>query len=534
MDSRSGRQRNGMQAVKVRSIPLRSNIAVRLGKTTSACRIITMAGTLFLAPSPSVLSAQEPPAATAPLAPHSPVVTHHVGIFNEKSVRYTATVATIDVADAKGKPSAQLVSFDYVTDGLRDVSKRPIMFVFNGGPITASLWLHIGVMGPKRVAVPENLAAEQTAYHLIDNAYSPLDSTDLVFVDPASTGYSRVLPGVSPASYYSVAADGQQVTAFISAWLESHGRLASPVYLLGESYGTVRAAEVAAQLAELPHPILLAGTVLLGQAVNIIEYVQRPQNIISYAVSLPTLAAIGWYHQKVDRKGLTVAAFANEAWQYAQTDYLHALFEGSDIQPAERDQVAKRLEELTGISAAYYREHDLRITKEQYRAELLKDRGLLLGRADARYVAPITSKGLAEDPSSVVMEPFKNLFADYVRNDLNVDWPDEYIPSAKLRGFEDWQWGGTLGGASPFSNWLYTDRLLKIMNANPHFRVFVGNGYYDTQTTVGAADYLARDAGWPPGRTTLAFYEGGHMAYTVEASAKKFTDDIRTFIRSAR
>jgi carboxypeptidase C (cathepsin A) len=483
---------------------------------------------------PAQTAAQAPPTAAAPLAVHSPVVTHHVGTFNHKSVRYTATVASVDVPDAKGKPSARLVSFDYVADDHPDISKRPVMFVFNGGPITASLWLHIGVMGPKRVAVPENLAADISTYQLVDNPYSPLDATDLVFVDPASTGYSRVLSGVAPESYYSVAADGQQVTAFISAWLQSHGRLDAPVYLLGESYGTVRAAEVAAQLAELPHPILLSGVSLLGQAVNIIEYAQRPQNIISYAVSLPTLAAIGWYHQKVNRDGKTVDSFADEAWQFAQADYLHALFQGSDIEPAERDRVAKRLEEFTGISAAYYRDHELRITKEQYRAELLKDRGLLLGRADARYVAPITSKGLAEDPSNIITEPFKRLFADYVRNDLRVDWPDEYILMAKIRAFEDWQWGGTAGGASPFSNWLYTDRLLKVMNASPRFRVFVGNGYYDTQTTVGAAKYLARDASWPEGRTTLAFYEGGHMAYTVERSAKKFTDDLRSFIQPAQ
>ena len=167
--------------------------------------------------------------AIAQIASHPPVTTHHVGIFNGKKVRYTATVEGIDVPDAKGKPSARLVSFTYLADDLGNPSKRPVIFVFNGGPITASLWLHIGVMGPKRVAVPEDLTADTATYRLIDNPYSPLDAADLVFIDPASTGYSRVLAGTAPESYYSVVADGQQVTAFISAWL-SHVSVISRVH----------------------------------------------------------------------------------------------------------------------------------------------------------------------------------------------------------------------------------------------------------------------------------------------------------------
>jgi carboxypeptidase C (cathepsin A) len=467
-------------------------------------------------------------AAVAQSASHPPVITHHVSTFNGKTVRYTVTVEGIEVADNKGKPSARLVSFAYVADDVGAPATRPVMFVFNGGPITASLWLHIGVMGPKRVAVPDDLTADPATYTLVDNPYSPLDAVDLVFIDPASTGFSRVLPGTAPESYYSVVTDGQQVTAFISDWLANHGRLSSPAYLLGESYGTIRAAEVAAQLAEMPQPILLGGVVLMGQALNIVEYRQRPQNIVSYVVSLPTLAALAWYHQKVDRKGKTLHEFVDEAWQFAQTDYLSALFQGSAIEPAERDRVAKRLAELSGIPAAYYREHDLRITKEQYRGELLKERGLLLGRNDGRYVAPMTSKGIAEDPSEIITAPFKRLFADYVRNDLKVDWPEEYVAMPKGNGLEDWKYGGT----SPFSDWPYGDRLLKAIKANPHFRVLIGNGYYDTQTTVGAAKYAIRQAGWPEGCAALSFYEGGHMAYTVERSAKKFTDDLRAFVRS--
>jgi carboxypeptidase C (cathepsin A) len=467
---------------------------------------------------------------TSPVAgePHAPVITQHRGTFNGHKVRYTALVEETEVADAKGKPSARLVSFAYIADKVPDRKKRPVMFAFNGGPITASLWVHIGVLGPKRLAIPDDLKADPATFKLVDNPYSILDVADLVFIDPASTGYSRVLPGVAPESYHSVVADGQQVTAFIAKWLAAHDRLGSPLYLLGESYGTMRAAEVAGQLAELPQPILLDGVMLFGQAVNIIEYAQRPQNIISYAVSLPTLAALAWYHEKVDRKGRTLEQFVEEAWQFAQTEYLPALFKGWDLDTGERDRIAKRLEELSGISAAYYREHRLRITKEQFRGELLKDRGLLLGRNDGRYVAQMTDKGLAPDPFEVVMPAFKRAFADYVRSDLKVSWPDEYILMAPIQGLDAWDWSY---GKSPFSDWPYTERLMKQMDANPRFRIVVGNGYYDTQTTVGAAELAVREARWPRERTSLVFYAGGHMAYTIESTAKKFTDDLRAFVQ---
>jgi carboxypeptidase C (cathepsin A) len=504
--------------------------SANLQRKAVAFAILCVLPSLLLRASPA--SAQAPAATPAPaqVASHSPVITHHNGNFNGKQVRYTSTVESIDVPDAKGNPAARLVSFAYTADDAHNATDRPLMFVFNGGPITASLWLHIGVIGPRRVAVPEDLTVDPKTYQLVDNIYSPLDVADLVFVDPASTGYSRVLPGSAPESYFSVVADGQQVTAFIAAWLTQHNRLSSPTYLVGESYGTIRAAEVAGQLAELPHPILLSGVVLMGQAINIIEYRQRPQNIVSYAVSLPTLAALAWYHQKVDRKGETLEQFVEQAWIFAQTDYLTALFQGSSIHQAELDRVAKRLEEFSGISAEYYREHELRISKEVYRGELLKDRGLLLGRNDGRYVAPLTKKGLADDPSNAIMGSFTHLFEQYVHNDLKVDWPEPYVALAGIDNLDGWKWGGS----GPFADWPYGDRLLKVMNANPRFHLLIGNGYHDTQTTVGAAEYAVRQSGWPQGRATLSYYEGGHMAYTVERSAKKFIDDIRALVESTK
>lgn len=468
-------------------------------------------------------------AARQPAPAHAPVVTHHEGVFNGHHLSYAATVEGIDVPDAEGRPGARIVSFAYTADGA-DPAKRPVLFLFNGGPISASAWVHLGGFGPKRVAFPDDVKADPSTFRLVDNHYSPLDVADLVFIDPASTGFSRVLPGHKPEDYYSVKADGQQVAAFVRAWLTKHGRLGSPIYMLGESYGTNRAAEVAGQLAEAPEPILLDGTILYGQAVNIIEYAQRPGNIISYVASLPTLAAIAWYHGKIDRAGRTVEQVVAEAECYAGTDYLDALFRGNSLPEAERRAVAKRLEELSGIPAAWYLAHDLRITKEQYRTELLKDRGLLLGRADARYTAPLTEKGNAPDPSSILPDTVESYFRRYLADDLKVDWPEPYLASAGVGGLEAWDWGAT----TPFSDWPYYKRITKMFEANPHYRVFVANGYYDTQTTVGAAHYLVTQAGWPKDHVRLEYYDGGHMGYSVEATVRRFSDDIRSFITSGR
>ncbi|MFO1465924.1 MAG: hypothetical protein U1F35_05720 [Steroidobacteraceae bacterium] len=248
-----------------------------------------------------------------PVGPHPAVTTHLKGRFNGAKLKYTARVEALDVSDANGRSS--IVSFSYTRDGVKDAARRPVTFLFNGGPIAPSAWVHLGGLGPFRVDIPDEVGADPGAFHIIGNEYSPLDATDLVFVDPASTGWSRVAGGSKPEAWFSIRADAQQFVAFIQAWLAAHGRSGSPVYVFGESYGTNRAAEIAGQVAETPAAFHLAGVFLYGQAVNIIEYAQRPANITSYAVSLPTLAAIAWYHGRIDRGGKTRDAF--EAREFA-------------------------------------------------------------------------------------------------------------------------------------------------------------------------------------------------------------------------
>lgn len=478
--------------------------------------------TLWAAPSPAAADS----AIQQPIGSHAPVITHLKGRFNGMKIRYTARVEALDVADAVGH--TRIVSFAYTRDGVKDIVHRPVTFLFNGGPITPSLWVHLGGLGPFRVAIPDPAGADPSSFRIVENEYSPLDATDLVFVDPASTGWSRVAPGTRPEAYFSVKADAQQFVAFIKTWLAAHGRTGSPVYAFGESYGTNRAAEIAGQVADAPDTIRLAGVFLYGQAVNIIEYAQRPANIVSYAVSLPTLAAIAWYHGRVEHSGRTQEAFLDEATQFARNEYLPALFQGSRLPPAEQQRVAAKLESYSGIAASWYLAHALRITKEEFRQELLKDRGLLLGRSDARYTAALGPKGRAEDPSSVLPVSVAKLFESYRRDTLHVDWPEPYLTGSPVAELDDWDWGAN---KTPFGDWPFAQRISRMMSVNPSFRVVVANGWYDTSTTVGAAQLLVDQSGWDPARTRLRFYDGGHMGYSVAATASAIGADIREWVK---
>ena len=447
------------------------------------------------------------------------------GVFDGETITYTAALETFDIAGTDDRPAARLSAFSYVAEKVDENTQRPVLFVFNGGPISASLWLHIGAVGPKRVSAPDDLSAPVDAFELVDNTHSPLDVADLVFFDPASTGFSHVVDGGDPSAFFSIEADAAQFVDFIEAWLARHRRDGTPVYILGESYGTMRAAEAAGQLAEEGGPPPAAGVFLMGQAVNIIEYAQRRQNIISYVVSLPTLAAMGWEQDRVDRKGRNFETFIAEATKFGETDYLTALFQGNRLEDDELRRIADKLEEYTGIPADYYVENRLRISKEQYRTELLKSDGKVLGRSDGRYVGD-DPRG---DASGILTEAYLKGFKAYLSSVFDLEIGEEYKTLANVGGLAGWEWGGS----SPFSHFDYSVRLNDAFEANPGFRLLIGNGYHDTMTTVGAAEYLAAQADWPMEQVRLSFYQGGHMAYSIDETAEAFGNDIRHWVEGS-
>jgi len=501
-------------------------VSIRKVSGSLTLALVLVASPALAAPADVETMIKEASKAIVTPVEHPAVVTRHAGVFNGQKIKYRATVGpTLVGADTPGA-TAKIISFAYTREGV-DPATRPVLFLFNGGPIVPSMFLHIGGLGPKRVAFPDDVKADPSTFKLIDNTASPLDAADLVFVDPASTGFSRVVPGTDPKAFYSVKADARQVAGFIRQWIKDNGRAGAPIYVLGESYGTNRAAEVAGQLADGPDPLPLAGVYLYGQAVNVLEYAQRPANNTSYVASLPTIAAIGWYHGKAERKGRSFEQYLADARAFAKTDYLAALYRGGELTDAEQRAIAEKLQEYSGIPADWYLTNGLKISKERYRIELFKDEKLLLGRADARYLAPLTDKGLAPDPSDVLGEAIGKFFAAYIKDDLKVDWADPYVPAAPITSFNDWGWGDSTG---PFADYPYQKGLARMMAFNPKFRLFIGNGYYDTQTTMGGAEMLANQYAWDRSRVRLKYYDGGHMGYSVDATARGLANDLRQWI----
>lgn len=460
-----------------------------------------------------------------PAAPFRPAITRHQGVFNGRNVSYTVEAAETVVGDEKKPPSARLVSISYLAEGQGDPAARPVIFIFNGGPIVASTYLHLAAFGPKRVGFPEDLNADPTKFSLVDNPYTVLDAADLVFFDPAGTGFSRVNEGTSPEAYFSVEADARQFSEFVEAWSRRHNRLDSPKFFFGESYGTLRAAVAAQQLSKQSPPVRLDGVFLMGQALNIIETCSRPANILSPVVSLPTMATLGWYHGRVKKNGRTFEQFLDEVRLFAQTELLTALFQGNTLPAAERDRLSARLEALTGVPAKLFADVNLRFNKYIIQTELLKDQNEVIGRNDGRFRGPAPKPGKMEDPSDRIGIAVSNGFKKYFEEDLHLETED-YIPASTAAGMDGWDWGG----ASPFGDWPYMAPLADVMARNPSFRVAVGIGYHDLLTTLGAAEYAAAQSGWPKERVSIFRYDGGHMAYTVEASLKKMMDDVRTLI----
>lgn len=465
-------------------------------------------------------------ACSAGAAPATPVTSKTMqGSFNGVKVEYTAVVERFVVSDPAANASADLVSFSYLAQG-SNAAQRPVIFVFNGGPISPSVYLHMLALGPRRLAVPDDLAADPATFRTVDNAYAVLDVADLVFFDPASTGYSRVRGATEPKAYFSVDADARQLTQFVQEWSRRHGRDASPKFLFGESYGSIRAAVAAQQITELKQPLNLRGVFLMGQALNIVETVYRPENIVSYTASLPTLAALGWHHGKIEKRGRTLEQFLDEVRLFARTDYLVALYQGNALPAADARRIAARLAELTGLPDEVHAAHNLRVSKPQYRSLLLKDEDKLLGANDGRYTGPV-GKG---DPANVMYPAIFAAFRDYAGDTLGIPRELDYVTDSPVRGgLDGWRWGA----ASPFGNWPYGDSLAKAMESAPRLRLAIGVGYEDTLTTTGASEYAIAQSRWPLARTGIHYYPGGHMAYTIEASLRKLTGDLRGFVQEA-
>lgn len=446
---------------------------------------------------------------------------------------YSATAGTLVMKEEDGKPRASFFYIAYVRTNLTEPSKRPITFSFNGGPGSSSVWLHLGVLGPRRVVLNDDGTLPPPPFRVTENEYSLLDETDLVFIDPVSTGFSRTVPGEDAKKYHGVEEDIHSVAEFIRLYLTRSQRWASPKFLIGESYGTTRAAGLAGHLEDR-FGIYLNGIMLVSSVLDFQTLSFNVGNDLPYTLFLPTMTATAWYHKKLaadlqaDRKKAL-----EESERFATGDYAAALTQGTRLTEAERRKVEQTLARLTGLSTDFVRRANLRPNISQFFKELLRAEGKTIGRFDSRMTG-VDRDGVGDapdyDPSYTgVLGPFTSAINDYVRRDLKFE---SDLPYEILTGkVQPWNYGDY---RNRYLN--VAETLRQAMTHNPYLKVFVANGIYDLATPYFATRYTFEHLGFDPSlqqNVTMADYEGGHMMYTIKSSLASLKGDLAKFIKSA-
>ena len=445
-----------------------------------------------------------PPPPLAPLimtgvtGPHV-FTTQHVGVFNGHRLRYTATVAETIIQDPGKLPAADLYSVSYIARGVANPAARPVMFIFNGGPGAASVFLHLCSLGPRVLQDCSPAGEANPATPLVANHASPLDAADLVFIDPTDTGWSHTLPGVSPAQFHSVDGDSDEVTALIVWWLRTHHRLGSPVYVYGESYGSMRAVAVARDLARSTPKVAVSGLMLGGFAISFGRGSGTPDPVWE-ALRLPTAASMAWYYGKIDNRHQTWSQAVEKAMVFARTQYVGALIQGHHLDPATRARIIARLPALCGIPESYFVSHHT-IKVGAFSTELLHDRGLVLDGDNGMW----THRAGARPPPHPYVAYAVNM-TRYAREELQVRGLGSYhiFTPNDTRVFEEWHYR-TSGAPS------LEDTLAQEMAGNARMRLLVLQGRYDNQTQVADTRYVLDQTDIPRSRLTIAYFNGGHM-----------------------
>ncbi len=458
--------------------------------------------------------------------------TTHTATFNGTDITYRCVVAETHLPGEDGKPRVNLVSFSYVADGF-DPATRPVMFVFNGGPGSASLWLHMGAIGPRIIKVPDAQAVGAGPYTVEHNPLCPLDQTDLVFIDPPGTGYSTVLGETKPAEVWGVEADGDVVAQFIKQWLTTHRRWASPRYLCGESYGTTRAVVVAGKLAGGLAGVAFNGIALISTILDFHTARFEKGNPLPDVCYLPSYAATALYHG-VTTTALPLEAYLDTVRAFAQSAYLPALFAGSRLDTETYRAVRDQLAGFTGLSPAWLDATRLRIDPARFRKELLRGSGLAVGRLDSRYRgADHDSAGETpeDDPASwAVDSAFVSTANDVFTRSLGVDLdrPYQSFNQAALKG---WTWPLKADEGLGWPRYLNVAPILaKLLRQNPTLRVLVANGLYDLATPFYAAETSLAGNGIEAGRIRMTYYPSGHMMYLHDPSLIALMGDLRALV----
>ncbi len=476
----------------------------------------------------------------AAIPPEKTVGTLHEMTLGGKTLKYTATAGTLLIRDEVDKPYGSIFYVAYTLEGA-EAKSRPVSFLYNGGPGSASLWLHMGSFSPVRIETDSPNPTAGPPFKLVPNEYSLLDKTDLVFIDAPLTGYSRAVGKATAKDFAGVDQDLMAFARFIIRYISVNQRWNSPKFLIGESYGTTRSAALADILGN--DGVQLNGVVLIS---SILNYNIRAGGYDTiYVANLPSYAAAAWYFNKVPNKPADVAAWVQEAREFASGPYAQALFQGHNLTADKLDEVAKEVSRFTGLSVDYVKETNLRISPTRFRKEVLREDHRTLGRYDMRFEGvdiDAAGESPSYDPSdSGITGPFVSALYDYLERELKFDSTDTYHSSAGSVGQWDWKHrptsgGGPGGGSGEQSQPYVAADLASAIRKNPHLQVFSANGYFDLATPFFATEYDLSHMQLDPqlrGNIHFGYYPSGHMIYLNVDALKQLKDDLADFITKA-
>jgi carboxypeptidase C (cathepsin A) len=456
-------------------------------------------------------------------------VTHHAILINGQTVDYTATAGRLHVVDKTGKHGADLFFISYAKQDTEAASERPVTFMFNGGPGASSIWLNFGAFGPKRVVLSSTGTPSGPPYQIKDNVYTLLDSTDLVFIDPVGTGFSRPAEGVSPDTFYGVQPDVTSFREFIQSYLSRFERWASPKFIAGESYGGLRAVLLANDLHEV-YGIDCNGVILFSPSLQFQDFVFASGNLLPYALFLPTYTATAFYHRKLAApmlKDLNKTLCQVEDWTIR--GYLPALIHGDTLTEVERKEVAAKLATYTGLPEKVIIEQKLKITNREFSRALFRSQGMALGILDSRLTGSAELHDFFDEPGMVLtVGPYTSALNSILRGDLQYecDLPYRFF-SGDASG--SWKWGSAIQGYPAA-----TDVLAALITKFGYFKAFVARGYYDLDIPYFATRYDVDHLGLAPDlkeNVILRYYESGHQIYVRTPSLARLKADLTEFIK---
>ncbi len=475
-----------------------------------------------------LLVAQNPQAADEPTLS----ITSHKVTIGGKSIAYTATTGYMPLKDEYKKVKANMFFVYYKKDGVTDPSSRPITFVFNGGPGSPAMWLHMGMLGPRRPALTDfGMPLGKPPYKTLDNEYSWLDETDLIFLDPVMTGYSLPVEGVDKKEFLGYEEDISSVGEFIHRSITKFERWNSPKFLAGESYGTTRAAGLAMHLQNT-YGMYLNGLVLISSVLNFETIRPTKGNELPVLTFLPTFSAIAWYHKKAGTQYTTLQPFLEEVEKFALGEYALALLKGDQLSEIEKTTITEKLSSYTGLSKEYITQTNLRVNISRFVKELLRSEGKTVGRIDGRYTGSDyddAGESYEYDPSETAFTgPFVMAINDYIRRDLKFYEDNPYVIGGKAR---PWNYNNV---QNTFLN--AAEYLRSAMHKNRSLKVHITNGYYDLATPYFATDYTVNHMFLDEslrGNITQSYYEAGHMMYINKSEMIKMKKEITAFYKAA-